>query len=137
MLPLVPVPVLKALWSNEFLTAPPPSFGGGDGGTEPHAVLSGAPDDPDLRVDLAATSPLTQRAAAALATLAVLVDETAQTFQLNSGDLAIVDNRVTVHGRTAFTPRYDGRDRWLQRTFVLADLRRSRALRPGDCHVLG
>ena len=48
----------------------------------------------------------------------------------------MVDNRVTVHGRTAFRPRYDGRDRWLQRTFVAADLRRSREYRPGDGYVL-
>jgi L-asparagine oxygenase len=47
-----------------------------------------------------------------------------------------VDNRVTVHGRTAFQPRYDGRDRWLQRTFALADLRRSRGYRPNDGYVL-
>jgi L-asparagine oxygenase len=41
-----------------------------------------------------------------------------------------------VHGRTAFTPRYDGRDRWLQRIFSLRDLRRSRDFRPDDGHVL-
>jgi len=48
----------------------------------------------------------------------------------------IVDNRVTVHGRTAFRPRYDGADRWLQRTFAVADLRRSRDHRPDDGYIL-
>jgi L-asparagine oxygenase len=62
--------------------------------------------------------------------------EHALTHQLVPGDLAVVDNRVTVHGRTAFTPRYDGRDRWLQRTFAALNLRRSRGHRPGDGHVL-
>ena len=35
-----------------------------------------------------------------------------------------------------FTPRYDGRDRWLQRTFACANLRRPRDHRPGDTTVL-
>ncbi|GAQ60052.1 L-asparagine oxygenase [Streptomyces scabiei] len=45
-------------------------------------------------------------------------------------------HRITLHGRSAFTPRYDGRDRWLQRTFAFSDLRRSRDHRPGDGTVL-
>ena len=55
---------------------------------------------------------------------------------LAPGDMAILDNRVTAHGRTAFQPRYDGADRWVQRTFVVADLRRSRDHRPHDGYVL-
>jgi hypothetical protein len=43
---------------------------------------------------------------------------------------------VTVHGRTAFHPRYDGADRRLQRTYVTTDLRRSRDHRPHDGHIL-
>ncbi len=60
----------------------------------------------------------------------------ARTLRLTPGDLVIIDNRVTVHGRTAFQPRYDGADRWLQRTYVTTDLRRSRDHRPHDGHVL-
>ena len=125
-----------ALSSPEYRTQAPPSFGASTSSAPCHAVLSGAADDPDLRVDLAATQPLTVRAAAALVQLRDVFDEVAQTVLLSPGDLAVVDNRVTVHGRTAFRPRYDGRDRWLQRTFVAADLRRSREYRPGDGYVL-
>lgn len=85
---------------------------------------------------MAATQPLTERAAAALVELQLLFERTARTARLEPGDLAVVDNRITVHGRTAFSPRFDGTDRWLQRTFVLADLRRSRAHRAGDGYVL-
>ncbi|MFF9021117.1 TauD/TfdA family dioxygenase [Streptomyces eurythermus] len=60
----------------------------------------------------------------------------ALTHRLVPGGLAIVDNSVTTHGRTDFTPRYDGRDRWLQRSFAARDLRRSLPHRPGDGHVL-
>lgn len=128
---------VQALFREEFSTAAPPSFGGSPGAPAPvHAVLTGAPDDPDLRVDMAATKPLTERAAEAMARLGEAFDERANDIRLVPGDLAIVDNRVTVHGRSGFMPRYDGEDRWLQRTFALADLRRSRSLRPADSYVL-
>jgi L-asparagine oxygenase len=41
---------------------------------------------------------------------------------LKSGELMIIDNRKTVHGRLPFTPRYDGTDRWLMRTLVMKKL---------------
>ena len=41
---------------------------------------------------------------------------------LKSGELMIIDNRKTVHGRLPFTPRYDGTDRWLMRTLVMKQL---------------
>ncbi|MCX4461333.1 MULTISPECIES: TauD/TfdA family dioxygenase [unclassified Streptomyces] len=37
---------------------------------------------------------------------------------LEPGDLLIIDNDAVVHGRLAFTPRYDGTDRWLKRVLV-------------------
>lgn len=40
---------------------------------------------------------------------------------LESGDLLIIDNNRAIHGRTSFTPRYDGFDRWLLRACVLED----------------
>lgn len=128
--------VRDALFALEFVTEPPPSFGVAEGEPIPHGVLSGATEDPDVKVDFSATKPLTERAAAAMESLQLLFGEHAHTHHLQPGELAIVDNRVTVHGRTAFQPRYDGKDRWLQRTFALADLRDSRAHRAADGHVL-
>ncbi|AHH99520.1 clavaminate synthase family protein [Kutzneria viridogrisea] len=136
VLPLLSSSAREALFSNEFVTQAPPSFDLGPEGAVHHAVLTGAEEDPNLQVDLAATSPRTDRAAAALTELQERFNDAAQTLVLRPGDLAIVDNRVTVHGRTGFTPRYDGQDRWLQRTFVMTDLRRSRHQRPSDGYVL-
>jgi L-asparagine oxygenase len=134
-LPLLSQSVREDLRAPEFVTAAPPSFGG-DGEPAAHAVLTGEPSDPDIRVDFAATTGLTPAATAALEELQDALVSVAHTLLLEEGDLAIVDNRVTVHGRTAFQPRYDGNDRWLQRTFAIADLRRSRNLRPRDGYVL-
>lgn len=136
MLPLLSDAGRAALSSVEFETSCPPSFGQPAGTQLRHAVLAGDPDDPDLCVDFAATTPVTARAEDALRELAKLCEQEALTVRLTEGDLAIVDNRIAVHGRTSFTPRFDGRDRWLQRTFVATDLRRSRAHRPDDGYVL-
>jgi L-asparagine oxygenase len=126
----------QALFRAEFITAPPASFGTLTHQPRPHAVLCGAPDDPDVLVDFESTRPLTPWAVEAMAELQSLFCARALTHYLVPGDLVVVDNRVTVHGRTAFVPRYDGRDRWLQRSFVSCDLRRSRSHRTGDGHVL-
>ncbi|HYN34675.1 MAG TPA: TauD/TfdA family dioxygenase [Ilumatobacteraceae bacterium] len=50
---------------------------------------------------------------------------------LEPGDLLVVDNNVAVHGRSPFSARFDGTDRWLQRSFVVADLAPSAADRDG------
>ncbi|MFD3545165.1 TauD/TfdA family dioxygenase [Streptomyces sp. NPDC058655] len=139
-LPLLTPVSREALFAPEFITTPPPSFGpdaaasGSD--VEPRPVLSGAAEDPDIRMAQLVTTPLTPRAAAALAEFGRACEATARTLRLTSGDLVVIDNRVTVHGRTAFHPRYDGADRWLQRTYVTTDLRRSRDHRPDDGHIL-
>ncbi|MFB7657232.1 MULTISPECIES: TauD/TfdA family dioxygenase [unclassified Streptomyces] len=136
VLPRLSAESREALHTAEFTTAAPPSFGGDGRRAQAHAVLTGPAEDPDLRVDLAATRPLTGRAERALAELADACETVGQIQVLTTGDLVIVDNRVAVHGRSQFAPRYDGSDRWLQRTFVAADLRRGRAHRVGDGHVL-
>jgi len=136
VLPKLSDAALEALRGTEFITEAPPSFGVGGGRTEPHAVLPGDIDDPDLRIDEAATKPMTDEGIAAVAELSGLFEHSFNAVRLDAGDLAIVDNRVAVHGRSAFTPRYDGKDRWLQRTFVMADIRRSRDHRTDDGPVL-
>lgn len=40
---------------------------------------------------------------------------------LEDGDLLVIDNRNTIHGRKPFVARYDGTDRWLQRILISSD----------------
>ena len=132
---LIPDEHREILAQPRFRSTPPPSFGGA--GRHPvHPVLLGSPDDPDIRVDFANTCPMDDPAAAAMAALRDAIESVRAELVLAAGDLAVVDNRVTLHGRSAFTPRYDGNDRWLQRVFVHVDHRRSRHLRAGGGYVL-
>lgn len=70
-------------------------------------------------------------ASEALIELAAAVQHAAVSIVLDDGDLIVIDNHVTVHGRTPFPARYDGADRWLQRSFVVDDLAPSAERRIG------
>ncbi|MEJ2858667.1 MULTISPECIES: TauD/TfdA family dioxygenase [unclassified Saccharothrix] len=136
-LPVLPEAVRKVLHEPRFITEPPASFGDLRSAPEPHGILGGSFDDPDIRIDFESSFPLDAEAEQAMAVLGDALRSSRRTFILEPGDLAFVDNRLALHGRTEFTPRYDGRDRWLQRIFVHRDFRRSRELRPEGGHVLG
>lgn len=84
-------------------------------------VLYGDPFDPCLTLDLDLMVGLTPAANRALRNLQAAVNEVTRSVRLDTGDLLIVDNRRAVHGRSQFTPRYDGFDRWLQRMSVVRD----------------
>ncbi|WP_182879523.1 TauD/TfdA family dioxygenase [Microbispora sp. H10949] len=85
-------------------------------------VLYGDPFDPYLTVDPDLMMGIVPEADAALKRLHAVLHEVRRWVCLDTGDLLIVDNRRAVHGRSEFTPRYDGRDRWLQRVCVVRDL---------------
>lgn len=88
-------------------------------------VLYGNPHDPFLNYDEDLMTALTPEADAALEALKDAIAQVYRGIKLGTGDLLCIDNRRTVHGRSAFTPRYDGFDRWLQRAFVVRDLGKS------------
>ncbi|MFE0640694.1 guanitoxin biosynthesis L-enduracididine beta-hydroxylase GntD [Streptomyces sp. NPDC058877] len=98
---------------------------------EPVAVLFGAEDAPYLRID-----PFFMRcvdgdgeAEVALKELVTELDRVQQDVVVEAGTLLVIDNYLAVHGRRAFTARYDGADRWLQKAVVARDLRKSRSAR--------
>ncbi|MEV7024078.1 TauD/TfdA family dioxygenase [Kitasatospora sp. NPDC093558] len=134
-LALVPPEAVGVLLQPRFVTEPPPSFHSG-APTTAHPVLEGAADDPNILVDFSATMPLDDEAKAALEVLRDAFLTVSETLVLQPGELAFVDNRLSVHGRTTFEARYDGRDRWLHRTFVHLDNRRNRSHRSGGGFVL-
>jgi len=86
------------------------------------SVLSGDLAAPTMVFDedlMVATDPA---AAAALSALQAAAARRHTGVTLESGDLLIIDNARAVHGRSPYKPRFDGTDRWLQRTFVVERL---------------
>ncbi len=93
---------------------------------QPVALASASTDPVLLRVDKDFTAPVDgdEAAARALEELIDVVDANLYDVPLRPGDLCFLDNRIVVHGRRSFSPRFDGTDRWLKRVNVVADLRR-------------
>nr|BAO84867.1 putative dioxygenase [Streptomyces melanovinaceus] len=103
---------------------------------EPCAVLFGHPERPYVRVDptFMDAAPGDTEAREALDALVHQLEAGLENVALGPGELLIVDNYKAVHGRSAFTARFDGTDRWLKKAVVTRDLRKSRTLRaaPGE-----
>lgn len=135
-LPLLSTETRQILAEQRFVTKAPVSFGSLTNATSVHSVLLGDLDDPNVLVDFAATLPMDDKAKLAMNELRDAFFKTMQAHDLRVGDLAIVDNRVAVHGRTSFVPKYDGKDRWLQRVYAHLDNRRSRIHRKGGGPIL-
>lgn len=85
---------------------------------EPHPCIGGTREWPivsiqqDREVDTSMTDP---RVAAAYRRLCATASKVSFALKLQQGDLCIVNNNGALHGRSAYLPRFDGQDRWLQR----------------------
>ncbi|WP_217476042.1 TauD/TfdA family dioxygenase [Stutzerimonas stutzeri] len=85
-------------------------------------VLYGDPDAPFFRFDPQFMVAYSDRAQQTLDTLRNIAWEVVEPVRLGPGDLLIIDNRRTAHARSPFTARFDGSDRWMQRTFASCSL---------------
>jgi L-asparagine oxygenase len=129
----LPNHVRTTLFEPRFRTAVDESYLHGRDNVlgEPMPVLSGDREFPTMVFDADLMVGTDAAADEALQVLARAVAAFHTGIALEPGDLLVVDNAVAVHGRSPFTPRFDGYDRWLQRTFVVSDLRPSAAERTG------
>lgn len=81
-------------------------------------VLHGDREDPFLCYERTFLRTENSEDAAALAELSESLESVAEPVILVPGDVLIIDNLHTTHARTAFTGRWDGKDRWLSRAYV-------------------
>jgi L-asparagine oxygenase len=98
---------------------------------DPMPIISGSDDNVTFVYDADLMIGVDSEAQDALEEVSRMVGRHERHVVLASGDLLVIDNNVAVHGRSPFTPRFDGTDRWLQRTFVVSDLSPSAADRNG------
>lgn len=133
VLPLLDRRTVEVLFERRFRTAVDESYLHGRANRlgDPVAVLSGTIEEPSMVFDEDLMVGIDDEADAALRTLGAAVRTHHTGVSLRAGDVLVVDNTVAVHGRTPFVARYDGTDRWLQRTMTVADLAASAADRRG------
>jgi hypothetical protein len=124
---------VATLFEPRFRTAVDVSFLGGRanelGPVRP--VITGTRTEPTFVFDADLTVGVDGDAEDALVAVRRAIAEVQTSVVLEPGDLLVVDNNLAVHGRSPFTARFDGTDRWLQRSFVVADLAPSAAERTG------
>jgi L-asparagine oxygenase len=141
ILPSLSPDTIEILGQERFKTTVDMSFLRGIGRVDPIyagpiRVFSGSADRPRIRADFAETTGTDPDAQAALDQLRRAAEKVAISVRLEPGDLLLIDNHHAFHGRTPFTARFDGHDRWLLRTSTTRDLSRSAAHRPGDGRIV-
>ena len=133
VLPLLPERVVETLFQPRFRTAVDESYLHGRANVlgAPMPVLSGERTRPTMVFDADLMVGTDEEADQALQALSAAVERHHTGLALQAGDVLVVDNNVAVHGRTPYEPRFDGYDRWLQRSMVVTDLTRSAGERNG------
>lgn len=133
VLPRLPEHVVETLFQPRFRTAVDESYLHGRSNVlgAPMAVLSGERERPTMVFDADLMVGTDEEADAALRALSAAVEAHQTAVALQAGDLLVVDNNVAVHGRSPYTPRFDGYDRWLQRSMAVTDLAPSAGERNG------
>jgi L-asparagine oxygenase len=133
VVPQLSADVVDVLFQQRFRTAVDESYLDGRTGalSAPMAVLTGDRLRPSMVFDADLMFGIDEEAGDALRLLGDATAACHASVALEAGDLLIVDNAVAVHGRSSFAPRFDGADRWLQRTFVVSDLASSAGDRRG------
>ena len=130
---LLPPTTVEVLRQPRFRCGVDESFGAGSAWiTEPTPVIDDAADGTlILTFDGELTLGTDARAQAATREVTEAIARARSAVTLDRGDLLIIDNHRAVHGRSPFTARFDGTDRWLQRTFVVRSLEPSTEERVG------
>lgn len=75
-------------------------------------------DEETITFDKALMTGKTPEAQRALILLTEAIYAARRILFLRPGEALIMDNKRTIHGRTSFKPRFDGRDRWLKRIMI-------------------
>jgi L-asparagine oxygenase len=133
VVPLLPERVVDTLFQSRFRTAVDESYLHGRPNVlgAPMPVLSGERDRPSMVFDAELMVGTDAEADDALRALSAVVESHHTGLALEAGDLLVVDNDVAVHGRSSYQPRWDGRDRWIQRAMAVTDLSASAGERDG------
>ena len=129
----LPDSTVNVMFEPRFRTAVDGSFLNGRQNVfgEARPLITGTRAGPTFIYDADLTIGIDSESNDVMRQLRELIEEIKTSVVLEPGDLLIIDNNVAVHGRSPFVARFDGADRWLQRSFVVADLAPSSGERSG------
>jgi L-asparagine oxygenase len=85
----------------------------------PFPIITGSIEDPLLRFDQDLMVGITQEAEVLKNKIVDIYYRYRTAVNLKAGDILFIDNNRVVHGRSSFSPKYDGNDRFLIRCFAM------------------
>ena len=91
----------------------------------PVPIISGPEDDPRLLFDQDLMAGITEEAHQMIAKIVDIYYTHRIRHNLIPGQIIFIDNNRAVHGRSPFSPKYDGTDRFLVRCFATFDYKKS------------
>lgn len=91
----------------------------------PYPIISGPLTDPTLVFDQDLIFGIHEEADELINKIVDIYYKRRLSHVMVPGEILLVDNKRTVHGRSKFAPKYDGSDRFIIRTFVVFDYQKS------------
>lgn len=95
----------------------------------PISILYGDDNDPFLVFDQDLMTGINEEAEQLKNEIIDIYYKYRHSYILKPGDILFVDNNRAVHGRSSFTPKYDGTDRFIIRSFITFNLYKSKYAR--------
>jgi len=96
----------------------------------PLSILNGSCFDPTLVFDQDLMFGTTEFAQHMITKIVDIYYNRRIKYNLQPGDIMLVDNNRAIHGRSPFFPKYDGNDRFIVRSFGTFDYKKSSYARP-------
>jgi L-asparagine oxygenase len=103
----------------------------------PLSILNGSCFDPTLVFDQDLMFGTTEFAQHMITKIVDIYYNRRIKYNLQPGDIMLVDNNRAIHGRSPFFPKYDGNDRFIVRSFGTFDYKKSSYARPKGKRYVG
>lgn len=127
--------VVKELSKKQFLIQSDESYPGGH--SEIKVSLIAQMDGKlTVRYDPPYTKCPTTIAEEAMNALTDYINSKAVSITLKTGDALIINNKVSIHGRSKFKPRYDETDRWIQRIAIFKEKIPNYLINPSNPYII-
>jgi len=102
----------------------------------PMPIISGPEDDPNLVFDQDLMTGITEEAHNMINRIVSIYYTHRIRHVLIPGQIIFIDNNRAVHGRSPFSPKYDGTDRFLVRCFATFDYKKSEYARNSGSRMI-
>lgn len=111
---------ISVLRSKQFYIEAPESFEADSPSSTLIPIISGPAYTPQVSIEFTDSRGISKDARRVLEKFkeACLGSSSMKKVVLKTGDILILDNRKTLHGRSDFEASFDGSDRWCQRIFI-------------------